>query len=352
MKRFFYTVVGFRYVLIMNTKILTANQLDICAGIIKEGGIVAIPTETVYGLAADAFNPTAINKIFTAKGRPNDNPLIVHISKKTHLTKVAADIPPIAHKYMEQFWPGPLTLVLKKHPALPAEALAGLPTVGVRLPDHPVALELISLCGPLVAPSANLSGKPSPTTAWHVMDDLAGKIDAVVDAGPTNFGLESTVIDAETGKILRPGAVTENCLSAVRPVFSGLSFTRKEINTPTAPGQKYTHYAPKAKTTLVVCKEPHKKILHLASNTVNKKNLGILTTDQNKHYYEQLGATVLSLGNRDNPQQMATLLYSHLRQFDTKGVKHLFIEGFLENHGFYLTIMDRLIKAASYDIVK
>ena len=309
---------------------------------------MAFPTETVYGLGANAFSDSAICKIFDAKGRASDNPLIVHISKKSQLHVVAVDMPDIAWSYIESFWPGPLTLILKKHNNLALAGLAGLDTVGVRLPNHPVATKLIDMCGPLVAPSANLSGSPSPTTAQHVLDDLSGKIDAIIDGGDTSFGLESTVLDTATGRILRPGAITQQQLSTISKVVVDTTFGQKNIDKPIAPGQKYTHYAPKAKTALVMGTDIPKKILNLATT---KKNIGILTTDQNIQWYKSLQATVLSLGDKNNPQGMATLLYKHLRQFDKVGIDFLYIEGFSENHGFYLTLMDRLVKASSYNII-
>lgn len=326
------------------------DKLIYCSEILKNGGIVAFPTETVYGLGANVFNANAVQKIFTAKGRPNDNPLIVHISSKSDLVNVVSNIPTDYQLFTEKFWPGPLTLVFDKHPNLPNIALANLSSVGVRQPDHPIALGLIKHSGPLAAPSANISGKPSPTASDHVIEDLAGKIDCIIDGGTTRHGLESTVFDIRQNKILRLGAITESQLSSVTNVSVKLNLTKEEIKKPISPGQKYKHYAIDSPTTLVIGEQMAtvKKILEL---TQNKNNVGILTTNSSLNYYNNSSAIVVSLGYEKNPHELAQNLYVTLRKFDKLKVTHLFIEGLLQKNDLYLSLMDRLIKAASYNIL-
>ena len=241
----------------METKKLTTNDIDIAADIIKKGGLVAIPTETVYGLAANALNGIAISNIFKAKGRPMDNPLIVHISSVDEIYELVSNFPQKAKKLAENFWPGPLTIILKKSDIIPDEVSAGLETVAIRLPANQATRDLIKKAGvPLAAPSANLSGSPSPTTAKHVLDDLDGRIDAVLDAGRCEVGLESTVITLETEvpKLLRPGGIT---VEELRRVLGDVEIDKAVIDKvdsskPVAsPGMKYKHYSPKTKVVIV-----------------------------------------------------------------------------------------------------
>jgi L-threonylcarbamoyladenylate synthase len=220
--------------------------------LLKQGELVAFPTETVYGLGASLFLPDAIAKIFAAKGRPSDNPLIVHISHLDQLSTLATQIPEEFYLLATQFWPGPLTIVLKRHPAVPDIVSAGLNTVAVRMPAHPIARALIEAAGPLVAPSANLSGKPSATTAEHVREDFGDNVH-IIDGGPTSLGLESTVISLDPLILLRPGSITKEALEAClkKPIRD-----KQEGDTVTSPGMKYRHYAPKAKVILVTTPEP------------------------------------------------------------------------------------------------
>ena len=240
----------------MKTLLLNKNEIDIAADIIKNGGIVAMPTETVYGLAADALNGEAVAKIFKAKGRPMDNPLIVHISDIKQIDMLVSEFPDKAKKLAEKFWPGPLTIVLPKSDIIPDEVSAGLSTVAIRFPSHPVAHELIAKSSPIAAPSANLSGSPSPTTVRHVLADMDGRIDAIVDGGDCEVGVESTVITLaeDVPTLLRPGGVTLEQLRAeigevkVHPaVLKSLGKGMKA----SSPGMKYKHYSPKAEVILL-----------------------------------------------------------------------------------------------------
>ena len=244
----------------METKLLSDHAADLleAAALLQQGKVVGIPTETVYGLAADARNPEAVRQIFAAKGRPADNPLIVHIAEMQALEQVAAVVPPLAVKLAERFWPGPLTMILPKRSDIPEITSGGLDTVGIRMPSHPVARALILLSGvPIAAPSANISGYPSPTTAQHVMRDMHGKIAAVVDGGGCSVGVESTVIALEnddTVRILRPGYVTKEMLEEIVPQVTldpAILHQLKEGQTVRSPGMKYQHYSPQAHVILV-----------------------------------------------------------------------------------------------------
>ncbi len=242
----------------MNTEVIKINPdapdaalIERAASVIRGGGLVAFPTETVYGLGADAFNPAAVENIFRAKGRPADNPLISHISEISQVRLLAREIPPEAERLMERFWGGPLTIILKKRPEVPAVVSAGLDTVSIRMPSHSVAHELIRRSGtPIAAPSANLSGSPSPTTAAHTVADMLGRVDVIIDGGDSLIGLESTVVDmtCPVPTILRPGAVTAEDIASVtgRCVYGGES-----SGAPKCPGMKYTHYSPKADVVAV-----------------------------------------------------------------------------------------------------
>lgn len=326
----------------MKTALLKASSRTIAqaAAILRDGDLVAFPTETVYGLGADAFNPQAVAKIFKAKGRPSDNPLIVHIASKKDLMLVVRSVPPFARLLIDRFWPGPLTLVLPKTGLVPKMATGGLDTVAVRMPDHPAALALIRAAKtPIAAPSANRSGRPSPTSARHVQLDLEGRIDAILDGGPSRGGVESTVLDV-TGKIpiiLRPGQITpEQVEQVVGPVIvhSDHAHNPRLVR---SPGMKYRHYAPRAKLILVEG-NPKRVQGHIDRYRHQKKKVGVLAFHHryradNAHYYGR------------NLRAIARDLFAILREFDGKKMDVIFCET-LPKKGLGLAIMDRLGRAA------
>lgn len=357
----------------MKTEILKIDVNNICkekivyaANILKLGGLVAFPTETVYGLGANAFNTESINKIFEAKGRPSDNPLIVHIADISALDSLVSQKPDIWIPLAKKYWPGPLTLVFKKSSNIPYEITAGLDTVAIRMPVHPIALALIKASGlPIAAPSANSSGKPSPTMSNHVIKDLNGKIDLIIDGGNTDVGLESTVLDISTCPplILRPGGVTiehlRNEISDISLDPALLSSTENGILdpevdlVPKSPGLKYKHYSPKAPLVVV---DGHiesiiNRILQLVLEENEKgKKIGILATEQTKAYYRDKNAIVISLGNRNKPEEIATSLFSSFREMDEQKVDIIFSEG-IDKQGIGFAVMNRMKKAASYNII-
>ncbi len=335
------------------------QKLEEAANALRKGEIVAIPTETVYGLGADALNPGAVEKIFKAKGRPSDNPLIVHISDREWVDRLTRSIPEKALVLMDKLWPGPLTLVMRKSSIIPGIITAGLDTVAIRMPEHPVARELIRLAGvPVAAPSANVSGRPSTTTAQHVIDDLEGKIQMVVDAGSSRVGLESTVLDVtvEPPVLLRPGGITpgqlEELIGLIEIDRTILGKTSLE-NTPKAPGMKYTHYSPDAQVVIIRgsdMKKQVEKILQLAKEHREAgRSVGICSTDQTTKSYSDFFA--LSMGDRSKPDTIAARLFALLREFDGRGVDVIIAEA-VEEHEVGLAIMNRLIKAAGYDIIE
>ena len=325
------------------------------AGVIQEGGLVAFPTETVYGLGADALNPDAVRKIYEAKGRPSDNPMIIHVASKEEATRYVKNVPPAGELLMEAFWPGPLTLIFPKADIVPMETSGGLDTVAIRFPKHPVARWLIELSGrPIAAPSANSSGKPSPTKASHVFFDLKGKVELILDGGSCGFGIESTIVDV-TGEIpclLRPGSVTLEMLEEVlgRVLVDPVVLDAEAKGKPKAPGMKYIHYSPLAKVTLVLGAE--KKVANKINSLIDstKEKAGVLASDQTLSYYDSEKCLVLSLGDRDKPETLAANLFKMLRKFDFLGVNQVYAEGFSEKE-LGLAIMNRLKKAAGYDII-
>lgn len=318
------------------------------AKIILNGGIIAFPTETVYGLGANAFDKKAVQKIFQAKKRPADNPLIVHVSSIDMMNSVVdMNDNNMASRLIERFWPGPLTLILAKKSAVPEEVSAGFNTVAVRMPDHPVALKLIEKSSvPIAAPSANLSGKPSPTTAQHVLEDLRGSINGVIDAGEVEVGIESTVIDTSVSPpvILRVGAVT---VEEIRGVIGDVTY---EFDTaaaaPKSPGMKYRHYAPKAKVILIegdVEKIRSRVLCEIKRYKDQKKTVGIFAGDDNARYYS--GVSVINYGKRDDAKKAANMLYGALRRFDEIGVDVILVEA-VEESGIGIAVMDRIRKAS------
>lgn len=350
--------------MVKTTKILKINPtnpepelIEEAVAVIKSGGLVAFPTETVYGLGANAFDQGAIKKIYETKGRESDNPLIIHIASEHEIDNVAKNPSPKDKTYMEEFWPGPLTLILKKHEKIPYNVTSGLETVAVRCPKHPVAKALIKSAGPIAAPSANISGKPSPTNAQHVINDLFGKVDIIIDGGPCTVGLESTIVDANQKLILRPGSITDVHLSDFGAVKIKLNLDpENNQQTPTSPGQKHKHYAPNAKTTLVIgTKEKSiEKINELINSAQSAQNIGILTTDESLNGYIDSKVTLVSLGKEGDPIGIAANLYNCLRLFDqpeNNHIEQIYIQGHFNNYGLYLPILDRLVRASNYDII-
>ncbi|AOC92784.1 L-threonylcarbamoyladenylate synthase [Bacillus sp. L381] len=329
----------------------TDPQITQAAELLRQNEVVAFPTETVYGLGANAENTEAVTKIYEAKGRPSDNPLIVHISDIGQLDRFISHIPETAKKLMKLFWPGALTLVLPCKPGvLSPRVTAGLETVAVRMPDHPVALALISSAGlPIAAPSANLSGKPSPTKAEHVAHDLNGRIAGIVDGGATGIGVESTVLSC-AGKqpvLLRPGGVTkEQIESAAGPVLVDKGLT-EEDEVPISPGMKYTHYAPSA--PLAIADGGARRIQELADEYKSRgKRIGILTTEENADSYQ--ADFIKVCGRRADLETVASALYDALRSFDEAEVDMIISESFPDT-GVGLAVMNRLMKAAGGTVI-
>ena len=327
------------------------------AKILQEGGLVAFPTETVYGLGGNGLDSTACEKIYIAKGRPSDNPLILHISEFEELQPIVREISPAAKALMDAFWPGPLTMVFPKSDIVPEKATGGLDTVAVRFPNHPVARAIIKAAGlPIAAPSANSSGKPSPTRASHVEFDLNGKIDMIVDGGAAEWGLESTIVDVsgEVPMILRPGAVTKEMMEeVVGKVEIDPAILQKPAADlkPKAPGMKYTHYSPKAEVILVkgettaVADEINRLA---AEDMAHGLKTGVMATEETKDLYK--ADIVLSLGSRERPEEIGANLFKYLRKFDFLGAERVYSEVFSEE-GEGMAIMNRLNKAAGYCVI-
>ncbi|MEM2902035.1 MAG: L-threonylcarbamoyladenylate synthase [Candidatus Bathyarchaeia archaeon] len=329
------------------------------AKVIREGGIVAFPTETVYGLGVNALDPEAVKKVYEVKRRPADNPTIVHIADKMEAQRLAAEIPEIGYELMERFWPGPLTLVLKKSEIVPSITVAGLDTVAVRIPKHRVALMLIKEAGvPVAAPSANLAGKPSPTLAEHVIRDLDGKIDMVLDGGPTEIGVESTVLDLTTPQplVLRPGGVTlEELRRVLREVqLHPVAVTMEKLNHELArsPGMKHKHYAPNAEMILVEGERRERvkeRIRELVEEYVGKGlKVGVLVAGR---WESSVGHEVRILGPEKDLKTIAKNLFKALRELDEKKVD-IIVAGDVNFEGLGLAVMNRLRKASGYRILK
>jgi L-threonylcarbamoyladenylate synthase len=334
-------------------------KIQMAAEIIRKGGLVAFPTETVYGLGADALNAEAVLGLFEAKRRPLDNPPIVHVAEAAEVERLVQSVPPKARLLMERFWPGPLTLVFKRAEIVPKVTVAGLDTVAIRMPKHPVALALIrqSRC-PIAAPSANLAGKPSPTTAQHVFEDLDGRIDAIIDGGAARIGVESTVVDlsSDPPMLLRPGGTPFEALKAVMADIRLHPFVQSEQELPLektrSPGMKHKHYAPKAEVVLVEGDVPAvlEKIQELTESYMREgKKVGVLATDETKANYR--ANVVASLGSRHNLDAIAQSLFRLLREIDAQNVDVIVAEG-VPSEGLGLAVMNRLRKASGYHIVK
>lgn len=324
--------------------------------IIKAGGLVAFPTETVYGLGGDALNPASAKKIYEAKGRPSDNPLIVHIAAMEALPAIVEEVPERAKRLAALFWPGPLTMILKKSKRVPYETTGGLDTVAVRMPVHDVALDFIEAAGGYVAaPSANRSGRPSPTAAAYVAEDMEGRIELILDGGQATLGLESTIIDltVDPPMILRPGFVTEEMLAvALGEVSVDETLLRMDSGqAPKAPGMKYRHYAPKGELIIVRGAEPAVRDrvndLLRAGRAENKKT-GVIATDETLECYE--ADVGYSVGKRGSAKAVAERLYRILRECDDEGVELICSECF-DGAGVGAAVMNRMLKAAGYHVI-
>lgn len=333
----------------MVTKRLSDNKDGIAqaAKLLRNGGIVAVPTETVYGLAASAFDEDAIKRVFLAKGRPQDNPLIVHISDMEMLKSVVSEIPPLALTLAERFWPGPLTMVLPKGDKIPLSVCAGLSTVAVRMPSNKIVNSIIKTADiPLAAPSANTSGSPSPTKASHVIGDLDGKIDAVVQSGDCAVGVESTVLTLCTNppRLLRPGGVTAEQLSELIPdlEIDAAVFTEPEKDKPVAsPGMKYKHYSPKTEIIMVETEQ-------FASFLEDKVSCGALCFAEEEC---EISCPHISYGSSAKPETLAEGLFSALRDADKLGVSTVYAHA-PEKSGVALAVYNRLIRAAGFRVIK
>lgn len=331
----------------METLIVDKNDLKMCADCIKKGGLVVFPTETVYGIGADYSNDLAVKKIYKAKGRPSDNPLIVHIGRKSDVKKIAREIPKYAKKIMDKFWPGPLTLIFKKQPHVLDSVTAGLDTVAIRLPSNEIARNLIKLTNTfVVAPSANLSGSPSPTTYSHVADDLFGRVDFIIKGENCDIGLESTVVDVsgEYPVILRPGAITIEMLIEV----AGYAEFDKNIfsyaDKPKCPGMKYTHYSPKA-NVIVICGSKEDRKRYIDTNVDFSKNVGIMSYMNNEYPNCK---KVICAGN--SMDEYGHNLFFNLRAFDEFNIETVYAE-FEDTDGLGIAVKNRLFKSAGYNII-
>ncbi len=348
----------------METKVIKLDYaspdpklLGEAGAVLRRGGLVAFPTETVYGLGGDALNPQASRKIYEAKGRPSDNPLIVHIARKRDVYEIARDISPQGEKLMEAFWPGPLTLIFQKKDRVPPETTGGLSTVAVRMPRDPIAAAFIQASGGFVAaPSANVSGRPSTTTADHVLEDLKGRIEMILDGGQAVIGLESTIVDVsvETPVILRPGVITREMLEAVVGEISvdPALIQPDSDKKPKAPGMKYRHYAPRAELTIV---EGSPEAVVREINRLTEKweaqgeKVGILAAYESADKYPR--GLVKGVGSRRQEAEIATHLYQVLREFDETEVTRIYSESFADAR-IGAAIMNRLLKAAGHRVIQ
>lgn len=344
-------------VLIINRKKIDSSEICRAGEIIRNGGLVAFPTETVYGLGGDGLNPTSSKAIYTAKGRPSDNPLIIHIADMDSLEHIVANVPDIAKILAERFWPGPLTMILPKADVVPYETTGGLDTVAVRMPRDEIALELIRKGGGYIAaPSANASGRPSPTKADHVYEDLSGKIDMIIDGGEVGIGVESSIIDltGDIPTILRPGFITKEMLEEIIDTVEydpGLTCVSGDIK-PKAPGMKYRHYAPKAKLSVI---EGESDKVNEAMKECIAKNIsqgiktGIICDKSDGHLFVDADH-VVCVESINDKREVARRLYDVLREFDTTDVDEIYSVSF-GNDGLAVAIMNRLLKAAGQHVI-
>ena len=336
------------------------NVIEHAGRIIREGGLVAFPTETVYGLGADAMNPDAAARIYEAKGRPSDNPLIAHIADFEQVEELARRVPEEARRIMEAFWPGPLTIIFLKRPEVPDGTTGGLPTIAVRMPSHPVAAQLIRESGRIIAaPSANTSGRPSPTDAAHVYEDMKGRIPLILDGGPVEIGIESTILDmtGDSPVILRPGYISPKSLSNVygKPVMIDPAVAartmRKDVRAK-APGMKYRHYAPKGRLVLV---EGPAEAVTAAINAFSAKDhreghlVGVIASAETAGSYR--ADVVREAGSREDPESVAAGLYRVLREMDELSCDRIYSESFFDEE-LGEAIMNRLLKAAGHHLIR
>jgi L-threonylcarbamoyladenylate synthase len=336
----------------MKPRVFTIDPLNIdldlirqAAEVIHNRGLVAFPTETVYGLGANALDPKAVAGIFEAKKRPLDDPLIVHIFDRSEIRSLARDIPLEAERLMEKFWPGPLTVVLRKTGIVPDLVTTGLDTVAIRMPAHPVARKLIEIAAsPIAAPSANLFGRPSPTSAAHVIEDLKGRIDIVLDAGCAEIGVESTVVEFVDGKaiILRPGGTEAE---EIKKVVGQVKVHSAHEEVENSPGKYPQHYSPSAEVRVVENGPSQKQDVAALAEDLNRKGqkIGIMARQEHAGYYKHLDVKVLGPG--DDPRICASRLFNMLREFDREKVDVIIAEG-LEEKGLGLAVMNRLRKAS------
>ena len=330
--------------------------IALAADVLRHGGLVAFPTETVYGLGANALNSTAISHIFQAKGRPASDPLIVHVASTSQLTEVAIDIPPLAWLLITEFWPGPLTLVLRRGYDVPPSVSAGANTVAVRMPRHPVASALITAAQlPVAAPSANLFARPSPTTAQHVLEDLNGRVDLILDGGPTSIGIESTVLDltGDTPRILRPGGITLEQLQTTIPSITYVSQYLEEQETAAGPGMLLKHYSPRAE--VVLFDGPPAATLaalrvQAESALAAGRRVGVMVVNDDLPALHDLPVEIAPLGQTANAADAAQRLFAALRSLDARGVDVIFARS-LPRTGLGLAVWDRLVRAAEGRII-
>ena len=325
--------------------------------VIRNGGTVAFPTETVYGLGANALDDEAVRKIFIAKGRPQDNPLIIHVSTK-EISELVKDVPEVAQKIIDKFWPGPLTVILEKKDIIPNVTSANLNTIGIRMPNSEIALKLIELAErPIAAPSANISGRPSPTEVERCVEDLNGRVDYIIGGESSDIGVESTIVDCTVNPplVLRPGGITLEMLKEINPEIELDKALKSKPNDdfkPKAPGMKYKHYAPNAHLKIIKGKNEKtiEIINEIVENYIEKGNdVAILTTNENINKFNN--GKVISLGSENDLKEIAKNLFEALRKCDDLRVQYILCQGFEEN-GVGLAIMNRLNKAAGYDILE
>ena len=361
---------------------MASSDFKEAADFLRSGKLVAFPTETVYGLGGNAYDSTASARIYAAKGRPSDNPLIVHISSFIEIDPLVSGIPDEARALSKRFWPGPLTMILNKSDRIPKETTGGLDTVAIRMPSHPIANRLIKEAGiPIAAPSANASGRPSTTKAEHVIEDLNGKIDMIIDGGSSDIGLESTIVDltVKPALILRPGYITIEMLREVLPDIEYDKAVLKRIRDDSivakAPGMKYRHYAPKGELTIFegdIGAVSRAIVREAESRLKAGHSVGILTSDElagnykaiehadakdlsgdsrDKAIQEKSKLYIRDIGSRNNEAEIAAGLFDALRYFDEAGAEYIYAEAFNEG-GLGQAIMNRLMKAAGYNIIK
>lgn len=333
---------------------LDHKAIEEAADLLKSGGLVAFPTETVYGIGANALDSEAVKKIYIAKGRPSDNPLITHIGHQSDLSQYVTEIPKSAQALMKAFWPGPLTLIFKKQPSILDATSGGLDTVAIRMPSNPIFLRIIRESGiPIAAPSANISGKPSPTHGSHVVEDLNGRVDMIIDGGPVDIGLESTVLDVtqEVPIILRPGSITKEMLESVVGKVTLDPHLKEESHAPKSPGMKYKHYAPKGHLT--VYKGNEEMVIDAINEATGQMTFkghkaGVIAVSEHLSAYKC--ETVIDIGSETNEREIASNLFKVLRDMDALEVEYIYTRAFTESE-IGVATMNRLMKAAGNNLI-